>query len=145
MSSRGLEGIDETVQATHIWINDTAQELGIEDKHRAYLVLRAFLHAIREHLQVDESAQFAAQLPMLLRGLYYEGWQPAKVPVRERTRDAFLQRIEEEAALDGSLPAEKAAWAAAAVIEKHVDPGEYEHVLGMIPGKVREIFAPSGR
>ena len=72
----GLDVFDTTVHKTHVWLNDIMQELGWEDRHKAYLGLRTTLHALRDRLTVEETAQLAAQLPMLIRGLYYEGWDP---------------------------------------------------------------------
>ena len=69
--------IDHSVETTHIWLNELAAELGTEDHRHAYRVLRAVLHAVRDRLTVDEAAQLAAQLPELIRGIYYEGWDRA--------------------------------------------------------------------
>ena len=71
MSAVGLESIEHTVQLTHIWINDLDARLGWENKHRSYRLLRTVLQAIRDWLKVEEAAKFGAQLPELLRGVYY--------------------------------------------------------------------------
>jgi len=62
MTTTRVDVIDRSVEKTHIWINDLAEELGTEDNHEAYGVLRAFLHALRDHLSVDEAAALAAQV-----------------------------------------------------------------------------------
>src|SRR5258708_6578850 len=85
MSAIGLEVFDTTIQKTHIWINDLMKVLGWQDRHKAYLALRATLHALRDRLTVDEVAHVGAQLPMLIRGFYYEGWDPSHKPLREAT------------------------------------------------------------
>lgn len=72
MSATGLEFIDRTVQLTHSWIKDLDKRLGWENKHRSYRLLRSVLHAVRDWLPVNEAAGFGAQLPELLRGIYYE-------------------------------------------------------------------------
>ena len=59
MNTTRLEILDRSVEKAHIWINEVAQELGTEDVHEAYRVLRAFLQALRDHLSVDEAAQLA--------------------------------------------------------------------------------------
>src|SRR6266851_4782007 len=77
MSTTGLEVFDTTVQKTNIWLKDIMQALGWEDRHKAYVALRITLHALRDRLTPEEASQLGAQLPMLIRGLYYEaGHQP---------------------------------------------------------------------
>jgi len=95
MSAVGLEALDHTVQVTHVWINDLDERLGWENKPRAYRLLKAVLHALRDWLQINDSVHFAAQLPELLRGVYYEQWRPAIVPVKKRSKADFLARVEE--------------------------------------------------
>ena len=73
MSTIGLEVFDKTVQTTNAWLKEIMEVTG-PDRHRAYRVLAAVLHALRDRLTVDEAAQLAAQLPILVRGLYYDQW-----------------------------------------------------------------------
>ena len=80
MSAVGLESIEHTVQLTHVWINELDELLGWRNKHRSYRLLRSVLQAVRDLLPTNETADFAAQLPTLLRGVYYEKWRPATTP-----------------------------------------------------------------
>jgi uncharacterized protein (DUF2267 family) len=68
-------------------------ELGWEDAHKAYQALRLVLHTLRDRLTVEEAVQFAAQLPMLVRGFYYEGWAPTGNPLKHRHKQEFLSNI----------------------------------------------------
>jgi uncharacterized protein (DUF2267 family) len=70
MIAAGLEVFDRTVHKTNIWLKDLIEMLDCGDRHEAYLALRATLHAPRDRLTIEEAAQFAAQLPMLIRGFY---------------------------------------------------------------------------
>ncbi len=64
MSATGLEVFDRTLHKTHTWLKEIMGELGTEDRHRAYMALRAVLHALRDRLTVEEVAQLGAELPM---------------------------------------------------------------------------------
>jgi uncharacterized protein (DUF2267 family) len=101
MTTTRVDIIDRSVEKAHIWINDVAAELSTEDSHHAYRVLRAFLHALRDHLSVDDAAKLAAQLPIFVRGVFYEGWDPSRTPEHARDVDGFLTRIAAEAQLAG--------------------------------------------
>jgi uncharacterized protein (DUF2267 family) len=90
MHTTGLEAIETTLSKTHMWLHEIMHELGWTDSHHAYLALKGVLHSLRDHLPVEEAVQLGAQLPMLVRGLYYEGWRPAGKPLHERHREDFL-------------------------------------------------------
>jgi uncharacterized protein (DUF2267 family) len=137
--------IDRSVEKAHIWVNDVAEELGTEDRQHAYRVLRAFLHALRDHLSVDEAADLAAQLPIFVRGVYYEGWDPSRTPERARDVDSFLRRVAGEAGLAGETEASFAVTAASRVLQRHVSTGEARSVLHELPEHLRELLGSERR
>ena len=93
MSPVELKGIDHSVQLTHIWINAVEARLGWDNKPRAWRLLKSVLHGVRDWLPTNEAADFGAQLPTYLRGVFYEGWRPATTPVTERGKKRFIDRI----------------------------------------------------
>jgi uncharacterized protein (DUF2267 family) len=74
MSATALDVFETTVNKTNRWLNELMQIMGLKDRQKAYLALRAVLHALRDRLTLEQVAQLGAQLPMLIRGFYYEGW-----------------------------------------------------------------------
>src|SRR5258706_132244 len=124
MSATGLEVFDTTLQKTNRWLHDVMRLLDCNDRRRAYLALRVTLHALRDRLTVEEVAQLAAQLPMLVRGFYYEGWDPTGKPLKLRTREDFLARIAQELKGVDDFDPETLALAVFAVLERHVTDGE---------------------
>lgn len=136
-----LDVLESTMQQTYRWLHEINEELGWADERRAYLALRGTLHALREHLVVDESAQFAAQLPMLVRGLYFEGWDPSHVPVKERRREQFLDRINRAFTRTGldEDPA-RVARAVLQVLGSNISGGETEQVMHALPAEVQELW-----
>lgn len=130
---------EQTLQTTHAWLSDVMHELGVDDRHKACDRIRASLHALRDRLTVEEAAHLGAQLPLLLRGVDYEGWKPAGKPVKDRSQEEFLQREEEDLA-DPTIPPELAARAVLAVLSKHVSEGEVEDVRRTLPTHIRELW-----
>ena len=112
-----------------------------KDKHTAYVAFRCTLHALRDRMTVEEVAQLAAQLPMLMRGFYYEGWDPTGKPLKLRTREAFLARIAQELeGADDGLDPELLARAVFAVLDKRIRRGEVDHLKASLPEKIRELW-----
>lgn len=140
MSATGLEVFDRTLQATNVWLDDIMQELDWTDRHRAYHALRTVLHALRDRLPVEDSAHFAAQLPMLVRGLYFEGWRPANVPVRERTRDEFLSHVTDAFVFDVDADSAEIMAAVLRAVNQHVTEGAVRKVQAVLPQPIRELW-----
>lgn len=145
MTPNSVEAFDTTVQKTNEWLHDIAQQLGIDNRRHAYLALRGTLHALRDFLPLEESAQFAAQLPMLVRGLYFEGWNPSHTPERDRTRERFLSRVDAamERAMWGEdvpIDREEAARAVLYVLSAKVSSGEMDQVRSVMPERLRDLW-----
>lgn len=91
-SLTGLPTFDHTVQETNLWLKQVALKLGHDDREVALKALRSVLHALRDALALAPTARLGDQLPILLRGIYYETWRPAAMSVPVVHRGAFLAR-----------------------------------------------------
>jgi uncharacterized protein (DUF2267 family) len=145
MTRTGLDVFDNTTQKTNEWLRDISQQLGVDNRRLAYLALRGTLHAVRDFLPLDESAQLSAQLPMLVRGLYFEGWNPSRTPEEDRSLDSFLSRVDNalERALwneETDLDAEQASRAVLRVLSERVSDGEIAQVQHVLPEPVRDLW-----
>lgn len=142
MSSTGLEVFDKTVQTTNLWLNEIGKDLG-PDRRRCYQALRAVLFALRDRLTVDEAADLSAQLPMLIRGIFYEGYRPSTMPQKIRSLDEFLVKINESLQNVRPIGAEEAARAVFRVLDEHIPMGEMNEVKQMLPPEIRSLFPGS--
>jgi uncharacterized protein (DUF2267 family) len=136
---------NKTLEKTHIWLRDLMQELDWEDEHKAYSALRVVLQTLRDRLTVEETAQLSAQLPMLVRGFYFEGWDPSGKPVRERHQSDFLARISSYFKDDELVIPERIARAVFKVLAKHITEGEIRDVQRVIPGELRMLWPKEKR
>ena len=134
MSTTDVTLFEESAQKTRLWLEELAEELGRPgDQRYAMGVLRGFLHTLRDRLPVPETAHLAAQLPELLRGVFYEGWRPTTLPHRYHDLDTFLVRVADQGQLAGETEAAYAAEAAARVMRRHVGAGEMNKVRAVLP------------
>ena len=140
MSAQGLEGLEHTVQLTHVWINDLDRRLEWNDKARSYRLLKAVLHALRDTLKVNEAADLGAQLPGLLRGAYYEQWQPARVPARDRSIERFVERVSDDFKRDPLNDPAMAIIAVFQLLTAKITEGEIEDVRRCLPAEIRNIW-----
>jgi uncharacterized protein (DUF2267 family) len=136
---------DSTLQKTQIWLNDIMSELDCpQHPHKAYLALRTVLHALRDRLSVEEAVQLGAQLPMLVRGFYYEGWTLTGKPLKERHKEDFLAHIKDAFKNDVTVRPESVARAVFKVLARHTSEGEIDDVKNMLPKALHELW-PGGK
>lgn len=132
---------DGTLQKTQVWLNDLTFELGWEGKpEKTYFALRIVLHALRDRLTIEEAVQLGAQLPMLIRGLYYEGWTLKGKPHKERHKEDFLAHITDAFKDDATAKPESIARAVFKVLARHTSKGEIEDVKNSLPKALRELW-----
>jgi uncharacterized protein (DUF2267 family) len=136
---------NKTLEKTQSWLRDLMQELNWQDEHKAYLALRAVLRALRDRLTVEETAQLGAQLPMLVRGFYFEGWDPTGKPVKERHLEQFLGRVGSYFKEDERVIPEEVARAVFKILSKHITEGEIRDVKRVIPGELRMLWPEERR
>jgi uncharacterized protein (DUF2267 family) len=117
------------------------ERLNTYDRHHAYSTLRAVLHALRDRIGPENAAHLGAQLPMLLRGLFYEGWDPTGKPTKERHDSAFLAHIARELPRAVELgEVEEGACAVLDVLSKHIDRGAAIKLAGILPQDLRRFW-----
>ena len=133
--------LDSTIQKTHEWLKDITDGLGFPNQRSAFAALRATLHALRDRLPREHAAQLGAQLPMLIRGLYYEGWDPLREPTRVRHQQEFFDFVSAELKDHNELrDARRVTRIVFGVLAKHLSPGEKEKVLLTLPEELRELW-----
>ena len=131
--------IDRTVSKTHEWLERLSGEMGSEDHQHAYVVLRAVLHALRDRVGPEVSVHLAAQLPILIRGIFYEGWDPGSTP-QKLTLDEFVMRVESEANLKSSAEAATATRAVMQCLWEELAPGTMDHVIAVLPAEFAVVL-----
>jgi uncharacterized protein (DUF2267 family) len=97
------------------------------------------LHCLRDRLTIEEAAHLGDELPMLVRGIYYEAWRPAGKPERIRTLEEFLARLSTHLS-SASIAPKDASRAVFQVLENHVTPGGIGDVIAELPQQLRALW-----
>jgi uncharacterized protein (DUF2267 family) len=140
MSHTGLPVFDRTIQESNIWLKSLMERLGTDDRAYAYTVLKATLHALRDRIGPENAVHSAAQLPMLIRGLYFEGWRLGAAQTRERHVSEFLEHVMGELPTGLCDDPEDTVRAVFEVLWERIDQGEVVKLVKALPPELRELW-----
>ncbi|WAS90687.1 DUF2267 domain-containing protein [Nannocystis punicea] len=140
MSSAIDDLFQETLQTTRGWLREIAVAVPSIDAQQAYHLLCATLRSLRDRLPIEDAVQLAAQLPVLVRGLYYDGWRPSEVPMRIRDKEEFLRLVAARYQVRPLHDLEQGVRAVLAVVSTNIDFGETFSVLRTLPLELRELW-----
>jgi uncharacterized protein (DUF2267 family) len=76
---------------------------------------------------------------MLIRGLYYDGWETSRVPIK-MSREEFLEVVQSKIIADRVIDAAERVQNVFRVIAGHVGDGELEKVMHTLPKDVQSLF-----
>ena len=141
----GLAVFDTTLQETNRWLKQLMAHMHTDNRQAAYLALRATLHALRDRLGPENATHLGAQLPLLLRGVYYESWHLAGTPTKERRPADFVAHVRAELPPNTTLDANLATRAALAVLWERLDPGEIAKIQRILPDPLQELWPTVAR
>lgn len=132
-----------TLEKSNSWLDELRWDLGLTDRHAAYRTLRAVLHVLRDRLPAEEVADLGAEMPMLLRGMYYEGWRPLRRPLRVRHQAHFLDLVDEAYGPTHHFDTISAVAGVLRLLDRHVSQGEIRNVRSVLAGDLQRLW-PGG-
>ncbi|MBX3502678.1 MAG: DUF2267 domain-containing protein [Alphaproteobacteria bacterium] len=139
MSATGLEVFDKTVQTTNIWLDEVMADVG-PDRQVAWHVLGAVLRALRDRIPPELAAHLGAQLPLLVRGAYYDGFRPGARPSRIRDPDEFLAHVGEGLTDTRPVNVQDAVTSVFTVLSAHLPRGQCEKVRNALPQALKAMW-----
>jgi uncharacterized protein (DUF2267 family) len=144
MSATGLDVFDKSIQTTNIWLNDISEQIG-PDRQLAWHVLGVVLRALRDRLPADHAAHLASQLPLIVRGAYYEQYRPSVQPDNSLSKASdFIARVAEGLATVRPVDPEDAVTAVFNVLETHVPAGQAQKTRQALAEDLRRFWPHEG-
>lgn len=132
---------DKTLAKSNLWIEQLGRQLGWNDPETTLLALRSVLHALRDRLPPDEAVELAAQMPLLIKGVYFDGWNPSATPVRARSKEEFFALV--RGPFQGGpleADAERITRAVFRLLAERVSEGEIKDVRGVLPAALADLW-----
>lgn len=139
MSTNGLPLFDKTMHTTNAWLDEINDEIG-PDRAFAWRVLSVVLHTLRDRMPLELAAHFGAQLPLLVRGAFYDQFDPTVMPTDIHTREEFLDQVRKGLSDARAVGAEDAVLAVFGVLARHLSAGQIEKVRHAMPKSMRELW-----
>lgn len=136
----GVHALEQSLRDAQGWIHAVALRLKAGNGNLAVASLKATLHAIRDQLDRAAVIELGGKLPALLRGLYYEGWDPARAPQPAQTRQGFLSRIAHQSVRNPRIKPARAAKAALEVICERLPAPVMAPVIERLPVSLHELW-----
>ena len=142
MRLTGFDMLDASIQATNRWFNELMQELNWADRKKTYIALRCVVHAWRDHLPIQDAVYLGEQLPTLIRGMYFEHWDPFDKPLPLRSRAEFFSSLSSYLARNGEdgSDAEKATMALFRFLERKATYGEISDLQRVVPALLIDLW-----
>ena len=138
MSATGLDLFDKTLQTTNTWLNEITAALG-PDRQLAWKVLSIVLHKLRDRMPIELSAHLSAGLPLLVRGVYYDQFEPAKQPT-DCNLEEFVEEVSEWLSDIRPVDPKDAIRAVFSVLSHHVPRGQIAKVQDALPQDLRAFW-----
>lgn len=137
---RMLTVFETTLQKTEVLLKAVEDRFGWDDREKAYLALRAVLQTLRDRLTTEHIAGLGAQLPMLVRGFYYEGWRPSETPIKMH-KEAFIEAVEGLIdPLSYEQSTEEVIRGIVAIVQDYTDPDEMRKIKNTLPHDLHEML-----
>jgi uncharacterized protein (DUF2267 family) len=140
MSANTVSVLEASVRDAYTWLNEIKDTLGYDDKHFALQALRGVLHALRDRLTVDQNAHLSAQLPLLIRVIYFENWNPSPLPNHERSLERFMEHVRPSLGGYEGLDLQDVVGAVFRVLESHLSFGEDEKIAKVLPRELAALW-----
>ncbi len=140
MTTAYRQTMDHNIQITNEWVKQIDEMVSWDDSNQSFRLLRVTLQAIRDMLGVDEAAQLAAQLPLFIRGVYFEGWDPSATPAKLREKPDFVARVSEAFTGDQFDDPEEAVSIIFSFLNTRISAGEINDIRGSLRKSLRDLW-----
>lgn len=134
--------LDKNIHQTMSWIYaiEEACDWDENDQRKAFAALRSVLHALRDILPIESAIHLSAQLPLIIRGLFFENWSTHAPKQKIRRSEDFIMQVAENLFAYPDINASEVTNSVLRVMSERISVGEYEKILAVLPKELKYMF-----
>jgi uncharacterized protein (DUF2267 family) len=140
MPRTGISAFSRCAEQAQKWVNELGEDLNWSDARRAYHLMKLVLHAARDWVSAKAVADLSSQLHLVMRGMFFEGWDPQRVSLAYRKRLDFIVRSEADFEDSPLVMPAKAVGKVFALLERKLPGGELSQVRDSMPKSLRRLW-----
>jgi uncharacterized protein (DUF2267 family) len=144
MVKTAFSSIEKSTQKTKEWLHEMQDELGWEDENMVYIAFRSVIQTLRDRLPIEEAIELGDELPMVMKGIYYEGYSTRHKPDKIKNREEFFQKVQEKSSRR-PIQTEEATRAVFHLLDTKLSgAGEIKQVRSNLPKDIQNLWRSSG-
>lgn len=134
--------LENNIHQTMDWIYAIEEACHWDDDNqkKAFIALRAVLHQLRDLLGLEQAAHLSAQLPLVIRGIFFENWNPSPGATPKIEKADFLGSISKGLYPYRDMDVEKTTKGVLHVLGGKLPPGEFEKIIKEIPKDIKDLY-----
>jgi uncharacterized protein (DUF2267 family) len=136
----GIPVLEAALRDAQGWVVAAGQRINTRSSPVAFASLRATLHALRAQLDMRRAIEVGERLPLVMRAVFFDGWDPHDVPPPAASKDQFVRRVAADNGRTPRIKAERAAKAALEVIFERLPAAVAARVVERLPEDLRELW-----
>lgn len=134
--------LENNIHQTMDWVYaiEEACQWDENNQRRAFTALKAVLHELRNLLSIEQTAQLSTQLPLVIRGIFFENWNPNSITFQKMNKQDFLESVAKALYPYRDMDIEATTKGVLHVLGEKMPEGEFEKILQNIPGEIKELY-----
>jgi len=131
-----------TLDHTELFIKKMMETKEFRTPNHAFVVLRATMKALRDRIGPGEALHLGGQLPALLRGYYFEGFDMANLSnpkIKSKGTNEFFGQVRDYLDAYDFMELERVVPIALNVLLDGIDDGEADQVVNQLPKDLQDL------
>jgi uncharacterized protein (DUF2267 family) len=143
MTTPGIN-LDRSVDEMDAWLDGVMQTLQTDNRQRAYQALEGTLPALRERLSSETASTFGRQMPVLIRGLFFNDPDTPDADHDHSELERFFATVRAPFSANLRIDAHAIAAAVFDVLDEQFSAEETAKIRAELPADLQRLWQTTG-